>query len=188
MLRSKTFATTLLVLFCSCFALRLGAVTVHDLRSDPQLTPQRFGRYFANFEFEFRAQVQPPEIFLRTKSGDCDDYATLAADVLKQKGYTPHLITVRMPKIVHVVCYIEETKSYLDFNKRNEAACTVSTDGSLADIAQQVARSYKTAWTSVSEFTFDDGTKRLVTTLVKNAPAHKEPRMAEAQVSFARSR
>ena len=186
MLRPKTLIATVLVLFCSSVVLRLAAVTVNDLRNDPQLTPERIGSYFANFDFEFRSQVQRPEVFLAAKSGDCDDYATLAADVLKQKGYTPHLVTVRMKKVVHVVCYIEETKSYLDFNKRHEAVCTVPSDGSLTDIAQQVARSYRTTWTSVSEFTYEDGIKRLVATSVNNSPAPKEQRLADALVARSR--
>src|SRR5262245_49977124 len=106
---------------CSSFA-----VTLEEIRQTSDLTPQKFAKFFSNFEFKFRAEVQDPQVFLATESGDCDDYATLAATVLREHGYTPRLITVRMPNLVHVICYIEETKSYLDYNNRTYFSRTVS--------------------------------------------------------------
>src|SRR5205085_5623370 len=97
----------------------------------------------------------------------------LASIILKEKGYTPHLVTVRMPDVVHVVCYIEETKSYLDYNCRTYLVRTVSSSGSVSEIASSVAASYHTKWTSASEFSWSEGNKRLVSTTLAPAKASR---------------
>ena len=142
------------------------AISLDQLERDPALTPDKFTAYFANFEFHFRGEVQEPKVFLASRSGDCDDFSTLAAMVLKSKGYTPRLVAVRMPGLVHVVCYIEETQSYLDYNYRSSKRA-IRCGPSLEAIAGQVAASYQTRWTSASEFTFQRGAKRLVATVLE---------------------
>ena len=144
-------------------------LTVEDLEKDKNLTPESFARHFVNFGFCFRKDVQPPEQFLSRRSGDCDDYAILAAGVFRARGYRPRLITVRTKKIVHVVCYVPETGSYLDYNQRRSPQKTVPSDGSLADVARRVACSFNDDWTSVSEFTFESGRKRLVKTITPDS-------------------
>ena len=152
------------------FSANARAVTLENLRHDPALSPRNFAQYFANFRFCFHAEVQSPQIFLSTQSGDCDDYATLAATVLKEKGFTPRLLSVRMKREVHVICYIEEARAYLDYNKRNCRDGLVSCGHSLSEIADVVSASFCVPWSSISEFTFRDGSKRLVqTTLPENA-------------------
>jgi hypothetical protein len=141
------------------------SLTLEEIRQMPELTPRKFAALFSNFEFKFRAEIQSPEVFLATESGDCDDYATLAAEVLRDRGYTPRLVTVRMPKLVHVVCYIEETRSYLDYNNRGFFMRTVSCGGTLEEIARKVAKASDLPWTSASEFTYEAGMKRLVKTV-----------------------
>jgi hypothetical protein len=140
------------------------AVTLQQLKNDTELTPERFARYFADFEFELGETVQAPEAFLATKKGDCDDYATLAADLLKARGYTTRLIVVFMPKDIHVVCYVEETKCFLDFNRRQMPITTVPCNTALEDIAEKVAGSFKSKWHCVSEFTFKNGVRHFVYT------------------------
>lgn len=149
--------------------------TLEEIRGTENLTPQKFARFFSDFDFKFRARVQTPEVFLATESGDCDDYSTLAAMILREKGYTPRLITVRMPKVVHVVCYIEETQSYLDYNSRGYFRKMIKCGPGMDEIARKVARSYGAEWSSASEFLFDSGVKRLVATI--------QPKPAEAAVS-----
>jgi hypothetical protein len=144
------------------------ALTLEELRATHQLTPARFARQFANFKFERHDQVQAPQMFLAHQAGDCDDYATLAAEVLREKGYTTRLVSVRMAEDIHVVCYIEETRCYLDFNNRIYLVKTVSSDGSLKDIANKVAKSFDTRWFSASEFTFRDGSKRRGHTIARD--------------------
>ena len=145
------------------------ALTLEELRSDATITPQTFARHFSKFRFVFRADVQTPEEFLTSEAGDCDDYSTLAAAELSARGYQTRLIAVRMPNLIHVVCFVSEANGYLDYNKRAKGAGVVTCGPELGNIADSVARSFKSSWTSVSEFTYGDGVKRLVaTTLPKD--------------------
>ena len=131
-------------------------------------TPEHFAHNFADFKFVFHAEVQEPKVFLATKSGDCDDFATLAADVLKKSGYSPRLVAIRMKKETHVVCFIPEVNSYLDYNNRAAANPLVPSDGSLTDIATKVAHSFGRNWVSVYEFTYRQKIKWLVNSILPN--------------------
>jgi len=147
----------------------VGAASLEALHNDPNLTPETFATHFATFKFVFNPDVQKPESFLATEAGDCDDYSTLAAAELALRGYHSRLISIRMKKVVHVVCYVEEARSYLDYNLRAQGSGLVACGPELSDMADAVAKSFKMNWTSVSEFTYSDGVKRLVkTTLAKN--------------------
>ncbi len=160
--RWLTFLGMISIFICSS-----GAITLGDLRNDSNLTPQHFASFFSNFRYEYRAAVQPPEIFLATQSGDCDDYATLADMVLREKGYTTRLVTVRTKHVVHVVCYVKETQTYLDFNNRGCFRRTIHCGEELPAIASAVAKSLHEDWNSVTEFKFDAGLKRLVKTVLR---------------------
>jgi hypothetical protein len=144
------------------------AVTVSELRNSSKMTPERFAQYFNDFKFKFHDDVQDFDTFVTSKSGDCDDYATLAADVLSRHGYTPRLIAVRMKGETHVVCYIEETKSYLDYNCRKDEQKTVVCSTVLTDIARSVAESFGKDWIATYEFTYSrkEKVKRLVNQIV----------------------
>jgi hypothetical protein len=143
------------------------AVTLAELRADPKLTPERLMVYFADFKFELSRQVCQPEAFLAKRSGDCDDFATLAADLLREKGYSTRLVAVFMPHDVHVVCYVAESHCYLDYNRRKQAAPLVTCKEDLSAIAASVAEYFRSPWRSVSEFTFRDGTRRFVSTVFR---------------------
>jgi hypothetical protein len=144
-------------------------VTVDDLHRDRDLTPEKFAAYFSDFHFQLFQKVQDREVFLSTKTGDCDDYATLAADILKEKGYSTKLVVVFMPKDTHVVCYVAEAKCYLDFNRRAYPTKTVPSSGSLQDIADKVARSFGQAWQCVSEYFVVKGERSFLVTAFAGA-------------------
>jgi hypothetical protein len=131
-------------------------------------TPEQLAHRFASFKFEFHAEVQDPDVFLKTKKGDCDDFATLADDVLTREGYTTHLITVRMPGETHVVLYVDEAKGYLDYNFRSAKHPCQKSDGNLQHVASQVAASFHLPWLAVYEFNYHHKTKHLVTDIVMN--------------------
>jgi transglutaminase-like putative cysteine protease len=141
------------------------AVTLAELRGDPKLTPERLMTYFADFKFELGRQVRPPESFLANRSGDCDDFATLAAELLREKGYSTRLVAVFMPHDVHVVCYVAERHGYLDYNRRKQAWPLVTCQDDLAAIAASVAEYFRRPWRSASEFTFHNGARRFVSTV-----------------------
>ncbi len=166
---STTLKKGLITLCLTLLAVLPGrAVTLEQLRNDPKLTPARFAKYFADFEFEAHVEVQAPDVFLATQRGDCDDYATLAASILKEKGYTTRLIGIRLPNATHVVCYVEETKSYLDFNNRGFMIRTASCSNDVREIAKKVAKSFDDSWKWACEFTFENGQRHLVNTIMKD--------------------
>ena len=154
---------------------RLDALTVADLLADRTLTPKRFANLFEGFRYEFVNYVQNPNVFLRTKTGDCDDYAILADHVLNHHGYDTRLIHIRMMgRIAHAVCYVTENKAYLDYNNRRYTFNLERCKPDIRSIATKVARSFEANWTSASEFTYDYATDEKVAkfTVVKtDAPA-----------------
>jgi hypothetical protein len=117
-------------------------VTLAQLREDPNLTPERFGQYFRDFEFKLGAARQAPESFL-------------AAEVLREKRYTTKLVAVFMEGQTHVVCYVEEAHGYLDYNLRKEASSIQLASGKLEEIADKVAAYFRTPWRSASEFNYE---------------------------------
>src|SRR5882672_5301230 len=135
----RTLFLAFLLVSCS----GASGVTLNDLRGRATLTPDEFASCFENFEFVFHAEIQDPDVFLATQSGDCDDYATLAATILREKGYTPRLIAVRMRGVVHVICYIEESHCYLDYNERHAHTRTIQAGSSIAEIAEKVSKSFE---------------------------------------------
>jgi hypothetical protein len=155
----RVISLMLLLVVSTCSA---RAVTEGELRADPALTPESLLQRFANFKFRLFDEVQPRDTFLATQTGDCDDFATLAADVLHERGYSTHLIAVFMEKQVHVVCYVKEIGAYLDYNNRKKPAPLVPTNGSLSDIATKVARTFHAPWVTALEYTFKEGIKRTV--------------------------
>jgi len=165
--KAVAFLTTLLLLPLLLPQPAAAAVTLAELKADPNLTPERLIKYFADFKFELGREVRKPETFLATQSGDCDDFATLAADLLREKGYSTHLVAVFMPQEVHVVCYVADTGSYLDYNCRKKDFPLVKCDGALETIAAKVAESFRTQWRSASEFTFQNGSRHFVSTVFR---------------------
>jgi hypothetical protein len=171
----RLFPRTLAILLVSLFisAASGNALTVDELRKLPKLTPETFAAYFSDFEFKFHSEVQNHDTFLATKSGDCDDYSTLAADILGRNGYTTRLIAVRMKGETHVVCYVNETKSYLDYNYRKDDKKTIPCSSSIKEIARKVAQSFNRDWVATYQFTFSQGVKRLVQSIISNNAAEK---------------
>jgi hypothetical protein len=141
------------------------AVNWEQLSEDPQLTPEWLLKQFADFEFRLGRGVQAPQDFVRNRAGDCDDFAKLAAEVLKRRGYTPRLVVVHLEKAVHVVCYVNEIGGYLDFNRRREFHPLVVCDKKLNVIAQKVAASLQTPWRTASEFVYEEGRTKCLETV-----------------------
>ena len=160
------------IAFSLLLAGQLPAVTLPELETEAKLTPKRFAKYFTEFEYEYHRELQSPAVFLRTRKGDCDDYAVLADRVLRPKGYGTRLISIRMPGVVaHAVCYVGEEKGYLDYNNRIYFFQIQRAGASLREIASKVASSLDANWTSACEFTYrGDGLKQLVSIVTKTDP------------------
>lgn len=153
------------------------ALTVFDLLTEPGLTPKKFAAKFERFEYEFDPFVQPAEVFLRREIGDCDDYAILADNILKQRGFQTRIIHIRLVgRVAHAVCYVDDAKAFLDFNNRRYFRNLERSGRRLREIADEVASSFKGNWTSVSEFTYDykEGKKHFARTVVKTDPPEQD--------------
>jgi hypothetical protein len=157
--------------------LGLPAATLAEMLQDPEMNPKRFASHFEDFAYQYHREIQPPEVFLTYKRGDCDDYAVLADRVLKPKGFGTRLIQVKLAgQIDHAVCYINESRAYLDYNNRAVFFTLARSGDSLRSIATKVADSLDANWTSAFEFEFIGGKKELVATVVKTAPPESDPR------------
>jgi hypothetical protein len=140
---------------------------LEQLLDDPHMTPERLMLRVSDFGFRLGQGVQAPRAFLTSRAGDCDDFAVLAAEVLRRRGYTPRLVVVHMEREVHVVCYVNEIKGYLDFNRRREHDPVVVCDARLGDVAEKVALSLRARWRTVSEFVYEAGGPKYLQTVFR---------------------
>jgi hypothetical protein len=142
-------------------------LSLEQLADDPQLTPERLMRHVADFGFRLGEGVQAPRAFLTYRAGDCDDFATLAAEVLRRRGYTTHLVVVHLERDVHVVCYVDEIRGYLDYNRRRERQPVVVCNDKLDEVAQKVAASLRESWRTASEFVYESGRPKYLQTIFR---------------------
>ncbi|HVM50808.1 MAG TPA: transglutaminase-like domain-containing protein [Candidatus Acidoferrum sp.] len=156
---------------------RSPALTLDLLRSDPTLTPERFASYFRDFEFKLGETRQAPEAFLAARCGDCDDYACLASEVLREKHYTTKLVAVFMKGQTHVVCYVDEIHGYLDYNLRKQTPGVQLANGKLEEIADKVAAYFRSSWRSASEVTYNADQPRLGRIVFAAARTARKPAM-----------
>jgi hypothetical protein len=162
---------------------RLDALLVSDLLADPKMTPSKFASYFIDFKFETHPfDVQEPDDFLARQGGDCIDYAVLADYVLKRDGYGTRLIRVEMlgKDMGHAVCYITQSRGYLDYNNRAYFFSLTHCGSSIREIATKVADSFDANWTFAQEFTYSYKTsvKHAFLTVVKTDPPSTDPDLA----------
>lgn len=163
----------------------LGAVTLAEMLNDPGLTPKRFAAYFEDFDYEFSPEVLSPKVFLEQRRGDCDDYAILADYVFGARNFDTRLVHVRMVgRIAHAVCYVTESRAYLDYNNRKYFINLQRCGATLREIATRVADSFEANWTSASEFTYDykEDQKHFGPTVVKTDPPAQDPPRAPRKV------
>jgi hypothetical protein len=156
---SRFTISLVLTLFCAP-TLFGQALTVRMLREHPDLTPGVFMAYFRDFSFKLGDQLQDPDLFLATRTGDCDDFASLAETLLREKNFTTKLVAIFMDGQTHVVCYVQEVQGYLDYNLRGRDIPLQPSSGQLEDIADQVSAYFRTPWRSVAEFESRAGIRR----------------------------
>jgi len=104
------------------------------------------------------------------------DYVVLASIVLKGQGYTPRLILVNMPALVHDdACYVNEATSFIDYNWTNAVLQLKSSRPSIRQIANTLANSLNLGWTTASEFTYSNGLGQVLATVVETEPPSSDP-------------
>lgn len=139
----------------------LAAVTLNELLDNPRLNAKKFAGYFGDFAYEFNGQIQSSTAFLAREKGDCDDYAVLADFVLKKHHLGTRLIHIRLTgRVAHAVCYVSESKAYLDYNNRSVFFSLARSGPDIRDIASKVAQSLEASWTTASEFNYSYATRR----------------------------
>ena len=152
---------------------------LRDLENEPKMTPGHFADLFGEFAYDYYPYVQSPDIFLQTRTGDCDDYAIMADHVLSRRSYHTRLVRIELvgTNISHVVCYVTEQKAYLDYNNRRFYFNLERSKPTLRAIAEKVADSFEKNWTSVTEYTYTyaDPRQHAVWTVVKTEPAELDP-------------
>jgi len=165
----------------------LEAVTLRELTDRPeQLTPKKFAAYFSDYAYEFNSRIQPPEVFVARERGDCDDYSALADYVLRRHHYSTRLIHVRLAgRVAHAVCYVSESRVYLDYNNRAVFFSLTKSGPALRDIADKVASSLEASWTTASEFTYsyESGRKTMITTIAQTGSEVANPGSGPSQTS-----
>jgi hypothetical protein len=163
---SKRGALALVALAGAMWApANLSAVTLGELIDNPKLNAKKFASYFGDFAYEFNSAILPPDEFLARQRGDCDDYAVLADFVLSKHGLGTRLIHVRLAgRVAHAVCYVTESKAYLDYNNRKFFVTLERSGPDLRTIADTVADSLSASWTTASEFTYSYETHRKIMT------------------------
>lgn len=143
------------------------------------MTPKHFGNLFEEFRFSYRPYVLPAEVFLRDRDGDCDDYALLADHILSRRGYRTRFVQVSLAgsDVAHAVCYVTESKAYLDYNNRKYEMNLERAGASLREIAAKVADSFEKNWTTATEYSFSYETYRKTArfTVVKTDPPDRDP-------------
>lgn len=158
---------------------RLEAVTLEELRNDERMTPKRFANHFESFKHEFFPYVQNPEVFLRTRTGDCDDYAILADHILSRTGFGTRIVRVVLVgrRISHAVCYVTQSRAYLDYNNRAYFLNLTRSGPTIREIAEKVAASFEANWSSATEYTYSyaEDRKHLKATVVKTDPPSRDP-------------
>lgn len=176
--RHRSLPTRALALLLACVlpGATLHGLTLEELHKAPDLTPKKFAGHFKDFEFRFMGQLQEPDEFLLSRSGDCDDYAVVADLVLRPRGYDTRLVGIQLVGSAHMVCYVINDKVYLDYNNRQVFVNLTRSDASLRAVATRVARSLNANWTTATEYTYL-GARRLraVATVVKTEPAAQDP-------------
>ena len=158
----------------------LGALTLDQLLERSQDVAKEVCRTLRGFRVRDPPfDVQDPEVFLSTRTGDCIDYAVLADYVLKRNGYDTRLIRVEMvgKNMGHAVCYVTQDRIYMDYNNRRYFLSLVRSGPSIREIATRVAASFDAHWTFASEFTYDYNTsiKKVVLTVVQDRPGLDGP-------------
>lgn len=165
-----------IVLAVAAAAVKMPAVTLSELLRDPQMTPKRFASHFEDFAYEFHPEIQEPEVFLENRRGDCDDYAVTADLVLARKNFGTRLVQIRLAgRVDHAVCYVTESRAYLDYNNRRVFFTLARSGPTLREIATKVAGSLESNWTSAFEFTYQDRNKKVVAVVVKTDPPANDP-------------
>lgn len=112
------------------------------------------------------------------------DYAVLANKVLTGKGYQTRLIVIRLAgETQHDVCYVGGDQAYIDCSDDLFVLALNYSGATIRQIADDYGNYAKMNWTSASEFAFSNGSRQLLSTVVKTDPPASDPPLAGIQTT-----
>ena len=104
------------------------------------------------------------------------DYMALADSVLSGQGYPSRLLLVRMPGILSEdVCYVTAVESFICYDTTNQAFGQESSGATIRQIAVTLSASLGQNWTSASEFSYSNGVRSILATVVEAEPPSSDP-------------
>lgn len=83
---------------------------------------------------------QAPEEFLRSKEGDCEDFALLNAAVSRVLGFQPRIVALVRPGTAHAICVFQQGDVFVWFDNDRLQETRA---GSLEEFARQIADEYR---------------------------------------------
>jgi hypothetical protein len=108
----------------------------------PTQTPEQIAKWFSS-EFKYQAKnpdmPQTPEETLKLRTGDCDDFAFLAAAILAENGVKSKVIIIkyRGSDMMHAICIYRDDNGTYDFISNQELKHTGE-----HDLTRAVAKFY----------------------------------------------
>ena len=104
------------------------------------------------------------------------DYAVQADLYLRTWNYATRLVEVCTPGLIsYRVCYMPDEGGYLDYDPQTQKFFLTPSSPAIRDVAAKVADSHSANWSYAAEFTFSDGLKRSIATVVKTDPPGSDP-------------
>jgi hypothetical protein len=112
------------------------------------------------------------------------NYAVLADKVLKGKGYQTYLVVVRLPgETLHDVCYANQDQAYIDCSEATFVLALNHCGPTIREIADDYGGYVSMNWTSASTFTFTNGIRHLMGTVVKTDDPASDPPLTSTESS-----
>lgn len=104
--------------------------------------PEEIARWFSSefeYQLKFPNKPQTPEETLALKSGDCDDFASLATTILAQNGIKSKVIIIKRHglDIMHAICIYKNEDGVYDFISNTKLEHTGE-----SDLVRAVAKFY----------------------------------------------
>lgn len=109
--------------------------------------------YLQEFTYQSEEEGQDywktPEETLRDKGGDCEDMAFLSQKILKQLGYTSHILIMTNKENGHAICVFQEkNKTFSVMDVRHYRAYNLS---SWQEIVEQDYNEYTNIYVCISK-------------------------------------
>lgn len=111
-------------------------------------------------------------------------HVILADKVLRAKGYQTRLVVVRLAgETLHDVCYVGQDAAYIDCSDATYVLALNHSGATLREIADDFGAYVSMNWTSASEFVYTNGSRQLLSTVVKTDSPDLDPPLTTNQTA-----